>query len=94
MRGIGLGEPDGSAGGAQQGGSEGGGDARVEMIPSKGYGGDVDEKVWQRIEASMKFEEGEEGSGSLSLRVLGKLTGFWSLTMQAKISHRRANSVR
>jgi len=42
----------------------------------------------------MKFEEGEEGSESLSLRVLGKLTGFWSLTMQAKISHRRANSVR
>jgi len=49
MRGIRLGEPDGSAGGAQQGGSEGGGDARVEMIPSKGYGGDVDEKFGKEL---------------------------------------------
>jgi len=29
------------------------------MRPSKGYGGEVDEKVWQRIEASMNFCEGD-----------------------------------
>lgn len=29
------------------------------MRPSKGYGSEVDEKVWQRIEASMNFCEGD-----------------------------------